>query len=180
MEGLIIIDVQKGFLNKKWGKRNNTDAEENILKLLNEFRSKNKKIIHIQHFSLNNTGSFYKDEDREFKEGFVPLGNETVFRKNVNSAFIGTGLEDYLKENGINKLIITGLTLPHCVSTTTRMAGNLGFETILIEDATATFEMKDLKGNILNPEDIHKFHIAALNEEFARIMTTEEYLKESR
>ena len=136
----------------------------------------NKKVIHIQHLSLSPEAFFYKDKDREFKEGFEPINNEVVFQKNVNSAFIGTNLEQYLRDNKIDEIVIAGLTLPHCVSTTARMAGNLGFKVILIEDATASFELKDSRGNTLNPEEIHKYHIAALNEEFAKVMTTEEYI----
>lgn len=176
MESLILIDVQKGFLNERCGKRNNPEAEKNMLLLLEKFRKENKKVIHIQHLSLSPEAFFYKDKDREFKEGFEPLENEAVFQKNVNSAFIGTNLEQYLRDNKIDEIVIAGLTLPHCVSTTARMAGNLGFKVILIEDATASFELKDSRGNTLNPEEIHKYHIAALNEEFAKVMTTEEYI----
>ena len=43
MEALILIDVQKGFLKNNLGKRNNLQAEENILKILEKFRNENKK-----------------------------------------------------------------------------------------------------------------------------------------
>ena len=96
MEALILIDVQKGFLKNSLGKRNNLQAEENMLKILDIFRKEKKKIIHIQHFSKNENGLLFKEEDRKFQNGFEPLRNEIVFQKNVNSAFIGTGLEKYL------------------------------------------------------------------------------------
>ena len=94
----------------------------------------------------------------------------------ANSVELFQETHRYLRDNKIDEIVIAGLTLPHCVSTTTRMAGNLGFKVILIEDATASFELKDSRGNTLNPEEIHKYHIAALNEEFAKVMTTEEYI----
>ncbi|CAI3322973.1 cysteine hydrolase [Enterococcus cecorum] len=110
-------------------------------------------------------------------EGFEPHPGEKVFQKHVNSAFIGTNLEEYLHEEGIYRLVITGLTLPHCVSTTTRMAGNLGFETTLISDATATFALKDILDNWIDAEELHQSHLAALNEEFAKVMSCEEFLR---
>lgn len=73
----------------------------------------------------------------------------------MNSSFIGTNLEDYLKENKIETVIITGLTTPHCVSTTARMSANLGFNTYLVSDATAAFGMKDQNGQYYDAETIH-------------------------
>ena len=49
---LLIIDVQKGFDETFWGKRNNPNAEENIAKLLITWRETNRPVIHIQHLSL--------------------------------------------------------------------------------------------------------------------------------
>ncbi|WP_336153731.1 cysteine hydrolase family protein [Fusobacterium polymorphum] len=176
MEALILIDVQKGFLKEVLGKRNNLQAEENILKILEKFRNENKKVIHIQHFSRDEKGLLFKEEDREFQNGFEPLRNEIVFQKNVNSAFIGTGLEKYLRDNLINKLIIVGISLPHCVSTTVRMASNLGFDITLIEDATISFEITDyFTGEKLSPEEVHRYNISALNEEFCKVINTEKF-----
>ena len=109
-------------------------------------------------------------------DGFEPLSGEAVFEKTVNSAFIGTQLEDYLRSSKISQLVIAGLTLPHCVSTTTRMAANLGFEVILLSDATASFALPDLSGQLIEPELLHQIHLATLQDEFAEIQSTEDYL----
>lgn len=109
-------------------------------------------------------------------DGFEPLSREAVFEKTVNSAFIGTQLEDYLRSSKISQLVIAGLTLPHCVSTTTRMAANLGFEVILLSDATASFALPDLSGQLIEPELLHQIHVATLQDEFAEIQSTEAYL----
>ena len=67
--------------------------------------------------------------------------------------------------------------MPHCVSTTVRMAANLGFKVILIEDATITFEIADYFSDKLLPADeIHKHHISALNEEFCETLSTKNFL----
>ena len=177
MEALIIIDMQKGFFKNILGKRNNPQAESNILKILENFRKENKEIIHIQHLSTDEKGILFSNEDRKFLKGFEPLSDEIVFQKHVNSAFIGTNLENYLRNKSIDKLIIVGMTLAHCVSTTVRMAANLGFKVILIEDATITFEIVDyFSDKLLSADEIHKYHISALNEEFCKILSAKNFL----
>ena len=177
MEALIIIDMQKGFFKNILGKRNNLQAENNILRILENFRKENKEIIHIQHLSTDEKGILFSNEDRKFLKGFEPLSDEIVFQKHVNSAFIGTNLENYLRNKSIDKLIIVGMTLPHCVSTTVRMAANLGFKVILIEDATITFEIADyFSDKLLSVDEIHKYHISALNEEFCDTLSTKNFL----
>jgi nicotinamidase-related amidase len=174
---LIIIDVQKAFDDKKWGERNNLIAEENISKILTLWREKGWKIIHIQHISDNPSSVFHpKNEGFAIKELVEPIGEEVVLTKKVNSSFIGTNLEEILKLNDIKTVVITGLTTPHCVSTTTRMSGNLGFKTYLISDATAAFGLKDQNGNYYDAQTIHNTSLATLNDEFATILSTEQLI----
>jgi nicotinamidase-related amidase len=90
----------------------------------------------------------------------------------VNSAFIGTNLEADLRTLGIETLVLVGLTTNHCVSTTARMAGNLGFETMVVADATATFDRANLDGTMRRAEDVHQAALSDLRDEFAQIVTT--------
>lgn len=66
--------------------------------------------------------------------------------------------------------------MPHCVSTTTRMAANLGFKTSLISDATASLALTNLDGHLINPEVLHTINLVSLHDEFAQVMTTEEFM----
>jgi nicotinamidase-related amidase len=106
------------------------------------------------------------------------LPEEKQFRKSFNSAFIGTDLEKYLQEHDISSLVIVGLTTDHCVSTSTRMAANLGFNVTLISDATATFDREGYDGAPYSADDIHKINLVSLNGEFCIVRSTEEVLKE--
>lgn len=118
------------------------------------------------------------NEGNEFKELVKPLDSEIVIKKKVNSAFIGTTLKEQLNDAKITKLVIVGLTTDHCVSSTTRMAGNFGFEVFLVSDATAAFNKKGLDGQHYSAELIHQTALASLNEEFAKIVTTD-FFKQS-
>lgn len=175
---LLIIDVQKAFDDEKWGERNNLSAEKNISKILDCWREQGWVLIHIQHISNNPESVFHPNhEGHAIKELVRPLHHEAVITKSVNSAFIGTNLEEYLKLNGIKTVVITGMTTPHCVSTTTRMSSNLGFNTFLIEDATAAFAMKDKHGQYYDAETIHRISLLTLDEEFATVITTNQLLR---
>ena len=173
-EALLVIDVQKGFDDPYWGNRNNPHAESNIALLLAAWRGKQLPVIHIQHCSVEPDSPLRPDRPgNEFKEEALPLAGEQRFTKTVNSAFIGTNLEHYLKEQGITHLVVVGLTTDHCVSTSTRMAGNLGFRVTLVADATATFDRAGHDGVEYSADEIHRIHLASLNNEFCKVRSTE-------
>lgn len=107
----------------------------------------------------------------------MPLNRTPVIQKNVNSAFIGTDLEARLRQNGLKTLVFAGLTTDHCVSTTARMAGNLGFDAYVVSDATATFDRVGHDGKHYGAEEVHAISLASLHEEFATVVDTEGLLK---
>lgn len=178
---LILIDIQKAFDDIEYwgGQRNNPDAEANASLLLNFWRENGLSIFHVKHCSSNPDSLLSEAKDgNQFKEEVKPLDGETVIKKNVNSAFIGTNLKEQLDEQNITKLVIVGLTTDHCVSTTTRMAGNFGFDTYIVSDATATFNKRGVDGQHYSAELMHETALASLNREFATVVTTK-YLLET-
>lgn len=174
---LLLIDVQKAFDDPYWGKRNNLDAEKNMARLLTAWRAAQRPVIHVKHNSTSPGSPLRPGQPgNDFMDLVTPQAGETVFEKTVNSAFIGTSLEKHLRDNGIRELVIAGLTTDHCVSTTTRMAGNLGFNVTLAGDATATFDRDDGEGRHFSAEEIHRVHLASLDGEFCTVRTTNELM----
>ena len=177
---LLVIDVQKGFDDAAyWGRRNNPQAEANIARLIAVWREKARPLIHIKHNSTEPNSPLRPElPGNAFKDAVRPLPSEKQFSKTVNSAFIGTGLTDYLHEQGIDTLIVVGLTTDHCVSTSVRMAANLGFAVTLVGDATATHERIGYDGVHYAAEQIHKINLVSLGGEFCTIRTTDDLLQE--
>ena len=174
---LISIDFQKGFDDPVWGQRNNPNAEIKIALLLSQWRKNKMPVIHVQHCSVEPNSPLRTGfSGNNFKDEAKPISGEVVFTKTVNSAFIGTDLKSYLEENNIQSLVIAGLTTDHCVSTSTRMAGNYGFNVTLVSDASATFDRKGEDGVHYSAEQIHNIHLASLNGEFCTVKTCEEVL----
>lgn len=168
---LIVIDVQKAWLDPALGRRNNPDAEKVISSLIGEFRKNGLPIIHVRHLSLNASSPFWEGKESfDFMDKARPFPNETVITKRVNSAFIGTGLESVLRNIGNPDVYYVGMVTDHCVSTTARMSGNLGFNTFVIEDGCATFDRKGTDGKIISAETVHSVNLASLNDEFANVI----------
>ncbi|KAF3482682.1 isochorismatase hydrolase [Arthroderma uncinatum] len=187
---LLIIDNHAAFDNEAyWGKRSNPQYKENTTLLVNAFRAAHTKsphieVIHIGHSSTDVNSVLHPDHPDggpTFYPFTEPIPGELVIWKNVNSSFIGTDLEKRLREKGVRQLVISGLTAEHCVSTTTRMAGNLGVtnapddsgngRVILVRDATASFPC-----GMYDADTIHGVSVATL-EEFAEIVKTADVLQ---
>jgi len=171
---LIVIDVQRAFDDPSWGERNNPDAERNVARAIEAWRERGAPLIHVRH---EGEGLFAPgSKSAEFKPEALPLAQEPVLTKDVNSAFIGTDLEERLRADGARNVAIVGLTTDHCVSTTVRMAANLGFETWVLEDATATYERRTPDGELIAAETMHRTALASLHDEFAEVLGTDEAL----
>lgn len=177
---LLLIDFQKGFDEEEYwgGNRNNKDAEEKSVLILNKWRALGFPIFHIIHSSQNPISRLHKSHPGfEIKDKLKPIDGEPIIEKNVNSAFIGTDLKERLDSQGITKLVLIGLTTNHCISTTTRMAGNFGYDTLLIADATATFDRIGMNGERFDSEIIHQTTLANLHNEFAQVIDTQNLLE---
>jgi nicotinamidase-related amidase len=176
---LIIIDFQNGFDEVEYwgGNRNNPKAEENTRRLLDVWRERKWPLFHIKHDSVNIKSKLAPGQfGNEIKEIVKPLPGEMVISKSVNSAFIGTDLKQRLDAKKIKSVVVVGLQTDHCVSTTARMAANYDYDTIVVSDATATFDRIGIDGIKIPSSVIHTVNLASLNGEFATVLTTEKLL----
>lgn len=180
---LIVIDVQKAIDHPAWarhGGRNHPDAEQNIVRLLAGWRRRGLPIYHVRHDSREPQSAYRPgQEGNEFKPEAQPLPGETIIAKQTNSAFIGTRLEEMLRAAGHTTLVIAGVITNNSVEATVRMAGNLGFDTYLVEDACFTFARPDFAGRLRSAEEVHAMTLANLEGEYCTIRTTEGILRES-
>ncbi len=177
---LVLIDFQTGFDAPVWGLRNNPQAEARAAALLGRWRAVGAPIFHVRHIGTSAESPLTPAAGGiDFKPGLGPAGAEPVIEKSVNSAFIGTDLQARLVAAGAGTVVICGLTTPHCVSTTTRMAANLGFVVELAEDACAAFttnaDMGWRPGAVApGAQAVHDMALAHLHGEFATVRDSRE------
>jgi nicotinamidase-related amidase len=175
---LIVIDVQKAIDHPSWGERNNPHAESNMGDLLQVWRATGRPIYHIRHDSTEPESPYRPGQPgNEFKPEARPLSGEIVIPKRTNSAFIGTDLEVRLRQAGQKVLIVAGVITNNSVEATVRMAGNLGFETYLVEDAVFTFGKKDWNGTWRTAAEVHAMSLANLDREYCTVVRTKDVLE---
>jgi len=174
---LIIIDMQRGMRDPAAGKRNNLMAEHNCETLLATWRQHSGTVVHVRHRSTHRNSPFCPGQPgAEFQPEFTPLPDEQVFEKQVPDAFSRSNLEQWLLAREIMTLVIVGVSTNNSVEATARTAGNLGFDTHVVADATFTFDKLDYAGVLRTAAEVHAMSLANLSEEYARIITTEQAL----
>jgi len=175
---LLVIDLQKAIDHPSWGERNNPQAEQNVGALLGAWRLTQRPIYHIRHDSVEPASHYRPGQaGHDFKPAVQPLAGETVIAKGTNSAFIGTDLEARLRAAHQTVLVVTGVITNNSVEATVRMAGNLGFETYLVEDACFTFGRKDWSAVWRTAAEVHAMSLANLDGEYCAVVRTKEVLE---
>ncbi|MEO1404485.1 MAG: cysteine hydrolase family protein [Cyanobacteria bacterium J06635_1] len=175
---LIIIDVQKAIDHPSWGRRNNPQAEANLERLLAKWRRTERPIVHVRHLSTESNSTYRPGQEGcDFKNVVFPQKGEKVIDKHVNCAFIGTDLEHWLRDRDYHTLVIAGVITNNSVEATVRVAGNLGFDAYVVSDATATFDKRDLDGNLHPAEVVHALSLANMQGEYATVIDTDSLLQ---
>jgi nicotinamidase-related amidase len=172
---LLLIDVQRAFEDPRWGQRNNPACEQNIVRLLEHWRSRRWPIVFVRHDSLE-PGSPLRSGTvgNQFKD-ILDGDPDLLVVKHVNSAFYGEpDLHRWLQAAGIGSVVVAGITTNHCCETTARMAGNLGYRTLFALDATHTFDRHHPDGRLLTADQLADAAAANLDGEFASVRATDD------
>jgi nicotinamidase-related amidase len=178
-EALVIIDIQKDYFPGGTMEVVNSEKAANMAKsLLAKFRQDNKIIIHIQHVSTREGATFFLPETKgvEIHESVAPMDGEKIIIKNFPNSFRNTDLENYLHNNGVEKIIFCGMMSHMCIDATVRAAFDKGFTCIVAENACATRNLS--YGGIEVPSsNVHASSMAALGAVYAKVTTSDEIIK---
>jgi nicotinamidase-related amidase len=164
---LIVIDVQAFYFSGGFMPLVEPEkASANCGKLIGRFRSEDLVIVHVGH-NVSKDGGFHAD--------VTPADGEKVIIKDEVSAFNGTGLLDFLRAKGIDRLVICGMQTHMCVEGAVRAGYDLGFECILVEDACATRSFS-FDGRVVDAADVHRLTLKTLEGGYATVTDTETFL----
>jgi nicotinamidase-related amidase len=172
---LIVVDLQRGFdAEEHWGPRNNLACEDNVAMLVAAWQGLSLPIVLVRHDSLE-TGSPLASGSagNVFKPEVSDVTPDLLVSKHVNSAFYGApDLHAWLQENRLDELVLCGIQTNHCVETTARMAGNLGYDVQFVLDATFTFDRRGPDGAVLGADELGRVTATNLHGEFASVVST--------
>lgn len=167
---LIPIDVQQAF---DLAASSNPAMESNGLRLLAAWRAAGLPLLHVRHDSVQPRSPFRPGQPgNALRPGFEPQGDEPLVAKSVNAAFIGTDLDLRLRRLGVEQVVLFGMTTDMCVSTTARVASNLGYRSVVVGDATACFALAGPDGETVPAAVLHHAHLATLHAEFGSVTGT--------
>jgi nicotinamidase-related amidase len=172
-KALLVIDVQNGFCDPVWGRRNNPHCERNIRRLIEAWRARRWPVVFVRHDSALPGSPLAPGQAGNGFQDVITGEPDLLVTKQVNSAFLGApDLHSWLQQRELRGLVISGITTNHCCETTARMAGNLGYDTCFALDATHTFDRRDLDGHVIPADELARVTAANLQGEFADVLST--------
>ena len=179
---LLLIDLQndyfESFENAKWKLKNTEEAASNALKLLNKFREKNMKIIHVRHeFNAENPPFFAPNsQGAKIHDSLTPKENETQVLKHDVNSFKNTNLKEILDDSNITNVIIVGAMSYMCIDAVARAASDFGYKCFVAHDACTTSDV-EFNGIKVEAAIAHAAFMAALQFAYAKVETTNEILE---
>ena len=172
-----MVDVQRGFDEPRWGRRNNPHCERNVARLIEEWRRRRRPLVFVRHDSREPGSPLAPGSDGNGFKDVVTGRPDLLVAKQVNSAFYGEpALDDWLRAHGVPALAVCGITTNHCCETTARMAANLGYEVLFVGDATHTFDRTAPDGSPVSAEELQRATETSLHGEFATVVATNDLL----
>ena len=178
-KALLLIDIQNDYFKGGRFELNHADeTAQNAKRALDYFRNKGLPVFHVQHINARPDAPFFSadTEGVNINSLVSPFPGETVVIKNTPDSFLNTDLLPLLKQLGTEQLVICGMMSHMCVDTTVRSAKRLGFEIELLSDACTT---RDLfwENAPIPAEVVHSVFMAALQNTFAAVKSTTDFIK---
>jgi nicotinamidase-related amidase len=180
---LIVIDVQESFRSRPyWQADELPQFVANTQSLIDRCCARGIPVLQVFHQEPGDaTNPFARASGlvRVLQE--LEFTADAVFYKEVHSALFaqtaaGTSLEKWLRDHGIQEILVTGIRTEQCCETTTRHASDVGFQVRYVTDATLTFAMQSRSGRRFSPAQIRERTELVLDGRFARIVSTAEAL----
>ena len=174
---LVVVDVQAGFADPSWGRRDNPAWEDNVARLLQRWRERGRPVVLVRHDSREPGSTLAPGQPGNALLPDVDGPHDLLVVKHVNSSFHGTpDLDAWLRERGLGGLVVAGITTNHCCETTARVGGNLGHTVLFALDATCTFDRTGPDGTVVPAEELARVTATNLHGEFATVVSTAQLL----
>jgi nicotinamidase-related amidase len=173
---LVVVDAQESFRHRPYW--SNDEVEEftaRLQRLIDGAKAQGIPVVQVFHVEEDGVFSLASGHVKTLAE--LSIAPDAVFYKHSHSALVGSGLDVWLVQHGIRRLIVSGIRTEQCCETTTRHASDIGYDVDYVTEATLTFAMTDRRGRVWSPQEIRERTELVLAGRFARIVTVEEALE---
>jgi nicotinamidase-related amidase len=175
---LVVVDVQQGFDDPSWGRRNNPGCEDAVAALLAGWRAAGAPVVLVRHDSVSGSSPLRPGHPGNDLRPGVDGPHDLLVTKSVNSSFHGSpDLDAWLRANDVPGMVVCGITTNHCCETTARVGGNLGHDVLFALDATCTFDRVGPDGVVVDADTLARVTAANLHGEFAHVTSSEVLLR---
>lgn len=174
---LLVIDVQNEYFTGKLPVTYPADSLDNIRRAINAAQLKDIPVIAVQHTAPQSDSKTFKKGTAQWElhPGIAGESFAYIIEKNLPGSFTGTDLEAWLREQGIDTVVISGYMTQMCCDTTARQAVHLGFSVEFLSDATGTLQISNYAGTV-TAEELHRAILVTQAMRFSKVMTTEEWI----
>jgi nicotinamidase-related amidase len=175
---LVVIDLQRAFDDlDAWspnGHRDNPDCEANVARLVAAWHEHGRPLVLVRHDSVEDGSPLAPGTPgNAFKPELDGVEPDLLVTKDVNAAFFGEpDLAAWLRDRGLARIAVCGIQTNHCVETTARVGGNLGFDVLMVADACHTFDRLAPDGSLVTAEELTRATLTSLHGEFATVVST--------
>jgi nicotinamidase-related amidase/alkylhydroperoxidase/carboxymuconolactone decarboxylase family protein YurZ len=176
---LLIIDMQREFLDGSLPVEHATSAVANATRLLAWARSHGVMVVFVRQVAARPDSPLFAPGSPgiEFATGLAPSDGELIVTKSAAGAFSRTDLDAKLKAQGIERLVVSGMMTHLAVDSTARDGAVLGYQVLVVTDATATRSLPGPRGDgVVDQATLQRAALAALGDRFADLLSTEELL----
>lgn len=173
---LVLIDYQNEYVDGAMPLGDpGAKAIANARRLLDKARQQDIPIFHITHHGAENGNVFDPlSANVEIVEQLQPQDGEAVIAKKHPNAFYDTQLQSLISAAEKKQIIFAGFMSHMCVSSSVRAAFDLGFDSFVCHDACATRDLPSATREPISAEIMHDTAMAALQDRFAALVTTDE------
>lgn len=176
-KALLVIDVQNEYFTGKLKVTypNPRTSMNNIIKVMDYAKENNMMVIIVQHSAISGETFVKGTNEWEIHPEILKKSYDYIIEKNKPSSFHETNLEEILKKENIEGVVIAGYMTQMCCDTTAREAFHKGYEVEFLSDATGTIDVKNYVGTISSKE-LHNATLMAQSLRFSKVLSTEEWI----
>src|SRR5664280_2711238 len=136
---LLVFEVQNEYFTGKLPITYPAGSLANVLSAMDAARDHGVPVVAIQHASPQPDAPVFRKGSKEWElhPEVAARPHDVLIHKSLPRSFTGTGLETWLRERGVETVVIAGYMTQMCCDTTARQEMHLGFAVEFIYDATA-------------------------------------------